>query len=199
MQVLLALWLFLSGTALVFDPSWLSHRWLAAGLWLGMLLAWLPLAFLSVRYGRWRAPQAPLMSPPGLWDPQAGLDLAVLDPTVLAELEAISLDPQFLERLLAAFMADNRVLLEQLEAALRQQRYTETLEILHGLKGAALSVGAMAFKATCQRCEWLSLSADMRGDGQDIYLAVKMELDRLDDALNAYRKQRLERDNRGVV
>lgn len=187
MQVLLALWLYLSGAALLVDPSWLSHGWLDAGLWLGMLLAWLRPIFLSKRGIR----------PAGPWDPNAPMDLPILDPAVLAELEAISLDPQFLERLLTAFMADNHLLLDQLEESLHLQSYAETLEVLHGLKGAALSIGAMSFKATCQRCEWLSLSPDMRGDGLDIHRVVKAELDRLDDALYAYRKQRLARGSRG--
>src|SRR5690606_21085027 len=120
-------------------------------------------------------------------------DLPVLDPKVLKELEAVSPDPQFLERLLAAFMADNQLLITQLDASLSTRQYAETREILHGLKGAALSVGALALKAACQRGERLVASAIPETAKLDIHDIIKNELDRLDEALIVYRRQRLER------
>lgn len=196
MQVLLASWLAVSGAALVFPPPWLSPFWLDVALWLGMLLAWSWAASLSAR----RAAAAPSVIPVAATQPpEPLLDLPVLDPLVLEELERVSPDSQFLDRLLAAFMADNLLLIDHLEESLRLGRHAETREILHGLKGAALSVGALALKAACQRGERLVSSVLPESAQQDIHAIVKAELDRLEEALIVYRRRRLERGNGKII
>jgi two-component system sensor histidine kinase RpfC len=77
----------------------------------------------------------------------------VLDMTTLAELEKISADPAFLDGLLAGFMNDNRALVQRLHALLDRGGHDEAQEVVHALKGAAQSVGAIALKVACRALE----------------------------------------------
>jgi two-component system sensor histidine kinase RpfC len=116
-------------------------------------------------------------------------DEAILDYTTLAELEKISQDHQFLEGLLAGFVQDNLVLVDRLEASVRVQRLEECKEILHALKGSAVSIGATAMKMTCQRFEQMT-QEELRRDAEEIVRTTRSDYERLCDALDLYRGQR---------
>jgi len=116
-------------------------------------------------------------------------DLVVLDLAILAELEIVSQDPQWLDGLLVGCMVENRKLVERLRQSLAQMRIAESREILHALKGAALSIGALRFKAACLRGERMA-PAQMRRDWRRIHHDIQRELDCLDQALIQYRRQR---------
>src|SRR5690606_5828258 len=116
-------------------------------------------------------------------------DLVVLDLAILAELEIVSEDPQWLDGLLVGCMVENRKLVERLRQALAQARIAESGEILHALKGAALSIGALRFKAACL-CGERMAPAQMRRDWRRIHHDIQRELECLDQALIQYRRQR---------
>ncbi|MGI4847311.1 MAG: Hpt domain-containing response regulator [Janthinobacterium lividum] len=114
----------------------------------------------------------------------------VLDAGTLAELEKISPDPAFLDALLGEFMLDNGRLLERLERSLAARRREETLELLHALKGSAVSIGAVALKTSCQRFE-RNIGASGLAGGAMQAQGVRLDFARLCDAIESYRRKRL--------
>jgi len=70
------------------------------------------------------------------------VDTPVLDRSVLEDLEGLSSDPTFVERLLRGFRADTERLLQAISEALSTRRYEKVKDAAHALKGGAGSVGA---------------------------------------------------------
>lgn len=81
----------------------------------------------------------------------------ILDLHNLTDLENVSKDPKFLDDLILEFIADNRNLLRSLEIALIEVNIDAIKEILHTLKGSALSIGAVSLKMMCKRVEKLNI------------------------------------------
>ena len=79
----------------------------------------------------------------------------VLNPVALEGIEKMSHDPKFLDDLLVEFIRDNKQLLDFLEQAMLAQTWERFWEIVHALKGSALSVGATSMKMACRRLEKL--------------------------------------------
>jgi two-component system, sensor histidine kinase RpfC len=70
------------------------------------------------------------------------IDTPVIDSTVLADLERLSTDPTFVDRLLRGFRSDTERLVGAISASLAARRYEEVKDAAHALKGGAGSVGA---------------------------------------------------------
>ena len=66
----------------------------------------------------------------------------VIDKNVLRDLERLSSDPTFVERLIRGFHSDAERLVKSMSNALAARRYEEVKETAHALKGGAGSVGA---------------------------------------------------------
>jgi two-component system sensor histidine kinase RpfC len=66
----------------------------------------------------------------------------VVDKNVLRDLDSLSTDPSFVERLVRGFKADSERLVKSMSDALAGRRYEEVKETAHALKGGAGSVGA---------------------------------------------------------
>lgn len=81
----------------------------------------------------------------------------ILDLHNLTDLENVSKDPKFLDDLILEFVADNRNLLRSLEIALIEVNIDAIKEILHTLKGSALSICAVSLKMMCKRVEKLNI------------------------------------------
>jgi two-component system sensor histidine kinase RpfC len=113
----------------------------------------------------------------------------ILNYATLAELECIGQNHAFLDDLLAGFMADNRLLIEQLGDMLVSMRHEEFKETLHAIKGSAVSIGALSMATTCQQFEKLP-RAELKRDAKEISHAMKRAFDELCLALDNYRKQR---------
>ena len=60
----------------------------------------------------------------------------------LRDLDRLSNDPTFVERLVRGFRSDSERLVKSMSDALAARRYEEVKEIAHALKGGAGSVGA---------------------------------------------------------
>ena len=66
----------------------------------------------------------------------------VVDRNVLRDLDRLSNDPTFVERLVRGFRSDSERLVKSMSDALAARRYEEVKETAHALKGGAGSVGA---------------------------------------------------------
>lgn len=113
----------------------------------------------------------------------------VLNPQSLSDLEEVSRDPRFLDDLIVEFMNENQRLIDQLEAALQAQAWGRVKEILHAMRGAALSIGAVSLKYLCRDIEKLNPS-EMKMHMADIVAEVRQAFHHLCQELERYRRRR---------
>jgi two-component system sensor histidine kinase RpfC len=113
----------------------------------------------------------------------------VLDLQNLTDLEKVSKDPKFLDDLILEFVSENRNSLRSLETALSEVKIDEIKEILHALKGSALSIGAVTLKMMCKRIEKLS-PYEMEEYSLEISLEMKAVFNELCEELEKYRQAR---------
>jgi len=114
---------------------------------------------------------------------------AVLDLQNLTDLENVSKDPKFLDDLILEFVSENRNLLRSLEIALSEIKVDEVKEILHTLKGSALSIGAVSLKMMCKRIEKLN-TFEMEEYSSEISQEMKTVFSELCEELEKYRQLR---------
>jgi two-component system sensor histidine kinase RpfC len=87
---------------------------------------------------------APMVPPPRAEDRPSltVIGTPIVDRNVLRDLDHLSNDPTFVERLVRGFRSDSERLVKSMSDALAARRYEEVKEIAHALKGGAGSVGA---------------------------------------------------------
>lgn len=124
---------------------------------------------------------------PGCKDGTASSDL---DPAVLADLETLGSDPGFVELLLAGYMKDNSALVVQFESALHGQRFQDCRELLHAMKGSAVSVGALRMREFCERSEQLTAANLFHDRGEQVIQECQQVFSALCTQLNLYCMQR---------
>jgi CheY-like chemotaxis protein/HPt (histidine-containing phosphotransfer) domain-containing protein len=112
-----------------------------------------------------------------------------LDHDVLAELEEISPDPAFLDRLLNGFVHDNRAMLDRLHDAVQADRNEEARQLLHAIKGSAVSVGAIALKDLCCHLEKL-VALKLPNDSKPMMARLETGFRQFCDALDNWRANR---------
>lgn len=113
----------------------------------------------------------------------------VLNYATLTELESIGQDKNFVDGLIVDFIGDNKKLLKELEESLALQHYEEFKDHLHAMKGAALSIGALSLRSTCQHFEKMP-HTDLKCDAKQVLSKIQNVAEQLYEALEAYRKQR---------
>jgi len=74
---------------------------------------------------------------------------AVINPAALAELELISSGNTFMPELINGFIQDGEALLRQMEAAIAAGQYDTLKDLVHAMKGSALTLGADQLCRTC--------------------------------------------------
>lgn len=116
-------------------------------------------------------------------------DEPVLDMRSLNDLETVSQDPKFLDDLIVDFISENKKLLISLEQCLRNDQQEKFKEIIHSLKGSALSVGATSLKAMCKQMEKFDQSK-MEIHANEIIRQVNQSFGLLCEELEKYRKER---------
>jgi CheY-like chemotaxis protein len=121
--------------------------------------------------------------------PPASEDPPELDHEVLAELEEISPDPAFLDKLLNGFVHDNRAMLDRLHRAVQSDRNEEARQLLHAIKGSAVSVGAIALKDLCCHLEKMA-AQKLPKDSAPMMARLETGFRRFCDALDGWRAQR---------
>lgn len=107
----------------------------------------------------------------------------------LNDLEKISRDPGFLEELIRDFVHENRKTLKRFETSVLAKNFEEIKEILHSLKGSALSIGAMSLMTTCKRIEKMTQN-DIESRAQEILQVMKQVCYVLYEELEKYCRQR---------
>ena len=116
---------------------------------------------------------------------------AVLNYTTLAELEAIGRNRQFVDDLINGFIEDAQGLMLRCEQALMRHHHEEFKNLLHAIKGSAMSIGATLLRVNCERLEELPT-----GVIDTDTVAIRDELQRtfaqVCDALDTYRQRRSE-------
>ncbi len=151
------------------------------------------LSTLSRLVNRFRAgdlpanPQFRAGQPSGL--PGSHASQPALDRQSLMDLEGVSSDPHFLDDLIVEFINENRRMIDRLESALKGQEWDRVREILHAMRGAALSIGAVSLKVLCRQIEKLHPS-EMKVHASDIVFEVRQTFRRLCQELELYRQQR---------
>ncbi len=110
---------------------------------------------------------------------------ADLDPEVLADLEMLASDKGFVDMLLAGYIKDNSALVVQLESALEARCLEECRQLLHAMKGSAVSVGALRMREFCERTEHLS-PANMFRDRAQVMRECRLVFSTLSTQLQAY-------------
>jgi HPt (histidine-containing phosphotransfer) domain-containing protein len=81
------------------------------------------------------------------------IDTPVVDSNVLRDLDKLSKDPTFVERLVRGFRSDVDRLVKSISDGLAARRYEEVKEAAHALKGGAGSVGASQLVQLAVRLE----------------------------------------------
>ncbi len=151
------------------------------------------LSTLSRLVTRFRAGDMPA-NPQFRAEPVTGLAAShagqpVLDLQSLSDLEGVSNDPHFLDDLIVEFINENRRMIDRLEGALKMQEWDRVKEILHAMRGAALSIGAVSLKVLCRQIEKLNPS-EMKVHTPDIVFEVRQAFRRLCQELELYRQRR---------
>jgi two-component system sensor histidine kinase RpfC len=118
-----------------------------------------------------------------------GGEIRELDQDVLAELEEISPDPAFLDKLLNGFVHDNRVMLDRLHRAVQAERSEEARQLLHAIKGSAVSVGAIALKDLCCHLEKIA-GQGLPKDSGPMMAHLEIGFQRFCNALDSWRTRR---------
>ena len=128
----------------------------------------------------------PIALPPPL--AEAG---AVLNYATLAELEAIGRNWQFVDDLINGFVEDAQGLTLRCEQALLARRYEEFKDLLHAIKGSAMSIGATLLRTTCERFEDLPVAV-LDKDRVAVSNDIQHAFAQVCSALNTYRQRRIE-------
>jgi two-component system sensor histidine kinase RpfC len=74
---------------------------------------------------------------------------AVINPAALAELELISSGNTFMPELINGFIQDGDALLKQMEVAVAAGQYETLRDLVHAMKGSAVTLGADQLCRTC--------------------------------------------------
>ncbi len=129
------------------------------------------------------APQVPLLSR----ENEPSLNVQSLE-----DIEQMSKDPTFLDDLIGEFVAESRKLLILLERSILEGDQERFREIIHALKGSALSIGAVSMKMACKRLEKLDpLMIENHPD--DIMRQLNQIFVLLCEDLEKYRQKRCQR------
>jgi len=115
----------------------------------------------------------------------------ILNMQALSDLENVSKDRLFLDDLIIEFIYENKKSLIFLEKALLAGNQEKIKDIVHSIKGSALSIGAVALKMMCRRLEKLG-KADLETHPEEIIQQFKHAFSLLCEQLEEYRQKRLE-------
>ena len=115
----------------------------------------------------------------------------ILNMQALSDLENVSKDRLFLDDLIIEFIYENKKSLIFLEKAMLAGNQEKIKDIVHSIKGSALSIGAVALKMMCRRLEKLG-KADLETHPEEIIQQFKHAFSLLCEQLEEYRQKRLE-------
>jgi two-component system sensor histidine kinase RpfC len=116
-------------------------------------------------------------------------DAAVLNYATLAELDAIGQDGRFVDGVLNGFIEDGHNLMLQIEHSFQAEHFGDIKDLLHALKGASMSIGAISLRTTCALLESRS-EAELRNQPAASLVLLQQAFQQLLTALDHYRRLR---------
>ena len=118
-------------------------------------------------------------------------DSAVLNYATLAELESIGRDSRFVDDLINGFVVDTQQLMQRCEQALLTHRHEEFRDLLHAIKGSAMSIGAISLRSTCEHLEQCP-TAELQRSERSTHDSLQNAFAQICAALDRYRLRRSE-------
>jgi len=118
----------------------------------------------------------------------------IVNHDTLRHLEELGSSPRFLDRLAGVFIADNTVIMHQIEQAFGGRNYHEVRQHLHAMKGSAASMGTDRLTRLCGTISNLS-DAEMRLRGPSILNDIAEELGAARSELERYVRERRDRSS----
>jgi two-component system sensor histidine kinase RpfC len=115
--------------------------------------------------------------------------LAVINPAALAELELISSGGSFMQDLVNGFIQDGEALVRQMEAAVGSQQYETLRDLVHAMKGSALTLGAEQLCSTCAGLNSQTPS-ELGASGTRVLKVVRDQFQQARTSLLEYLKKR---------
>jgi len=119
----------------------------------------------------------------------AEVALAVVNPAALAELELISSGGTFMQELVNGFVQDGEALLRQMEAAVASEQYETLRDLVHAMKGSAVTLGA---EQLCSTCAGLNnqTPSELAASGTRVLKVVRDQFQQARASLLEYLKKR---------
>jgi len=115
--------------------------------------------------------------------------LAVINPAALAELELISSGATFMQELVNGFIQDCEALLRQMEAAVASEQYEALRDLVHAMKGSAVTLGAEQLCSTCAGLNGQTPS-ELGASGARVLKVVKEQFQQARASLVEYLRKR---------
>lgn len=115
----------------------------------------------------------------------------ILNMQALSDLEHVSKDKIFLDDLIVEFIYENKKSLIFLEKALLSGDQEKVKDIVHSIKGSALSIGAVSLKMMCRRLEKIG-KVELEAYPEEIIQQFRYAFSLLCEQLEEYRQKRLE-------
>ena len=112
----------------------------------------------------------------------------VLNPASLAELELISTGSNFMPELINGFIQDTEALLRQMEAAVAAAKFESLKDLVHALKGSAVTLGAEQLCQTCVSVNGQTLS-ELETSGTRVLKVVREQFQQVRISLLDYLKK----------
>ncbi|HEY6822041.1 MAG TPA: ATP-binding protein [Burkholderiales bacterium] len=112
-------------------------------------------------------------------------ELPVINLETLTQLRELSTSAGFVKKLSGVFIADNRALLERIEAAVAARNYGELRSHLHAMKGSSASMGADRLTRVCTQLGACS-DSELRLQGPQLLRKLAAELSSASQALERH-------------
>src|SRR5690242_6952566 len=115
--------------------------------------------------------------------------LAVINPAALAELELIGSGGSFMQELVNGFIQDGEALLRQMEAAVASEQCEALRDLVHAMKGSAVTLGAEQLCSTCAGINTQTPS-ELGASGARVLKVVRDQFQQARASLLEYLKKR---------
>jgi len=115
-------------------------------------------------------------------------NLAVINPATLAELRLISSGGAFMPELINGFIQDGEAVLRQMEAAIAAGQYEALRDLVHAMKGSAVTLGAEQLCRTCVGMNGQTTS-ELEAGGTRVLKVVREQFQKASASLLDYLKK----------
>ncbi len=109
----------------------------------------------------------------------------VIDERMISRLSALGDGPRFIESLIEDFLQDADQIIRDLQQAVRRADSAEARDLMHGLRGSAVNIGAARLYRLLLSLR-KSSSDDIRENGEQIVRDIRVEFERARVALGEY-------------